>query len=155
MRGVCGLLVPLGGVRVIAAGVFFVPGIPVPQGSKKGFSARGSRFVQIVDDNKATLRPWRAEVARIAAAAWVYGRRLDGPVRVECAFVLPRPKSVRREYPHVKPDVDKLLRALFDGITDAGLVWTDDSRVVQVEASKVYGEVPGVHVTIMAIGAGA
>ena len=131
---------------------FFVAGIPVPQGSKKGFSARGSSFVQIVDDNKAKLQPWREAIAKVAAATWEYGKPLEGPVRVEAIFVLPRGKTVRREWPHVKPDSDKLLRALLDGITDAKCVWGDDAQVVQLVAEKVYGAAPGVHVVISPVG---
>lgn len=134
---------------MIVATTFFVAGVPIPQGSKKGY--RRGPGVQIVDDNKKTLLPWRAEVARVAEATWAYGAPIDGPVRVAVAFVLPRPKSVKRDRPHVAPDIDKLLRALFDGITDAGVVWADDSRVVEVEATKHYGDVPGVHVVISRI----
>lgn len=130
--------------------VFFVAGVPVEQGSKKAFVV-GRRAV-IVDNNKDRLKPWRAEVTRVARATWSYGRPIEGPVRVVASFVLPRPKSVRREYPSVRPDVDKLLRALFDGITDAEVVWRDDSQVVSVETSKVYGAEPGVHVEISSVG---
>lgn len=128
-------------------------GVPVEQGSKKAFVV-GRRAV-IVDNNKDRLKPWRAEVTRVARATWSYGRPLDGAVRVVASFVLPRPRSVRREYPSVRPDVDKLLRALFDGITDAEVVWRDDSQVVSVETSKVYGAEPGVHVEIAEMSGGA
>ena len=130
--------------------VFFVPGVPQPQGSKTAY-VRGGRAV-IVDKNPALLKPWRESVARAAAATWVHRPALAGPVRVEASFVLPRPASVRREFPHVRPDLDKLLRALLDGITDSGEVWGDDSQVVQVQTSKVYGEAPGVHVTVTPVG---
>jgi hypothetical protein len=35
-----------------------------------------------------------------------------------------------------KPDVDKLLRALMDGLTR--VVWHDDSQVIYVTVNKVY-----------------
>jgi Holliday junction resolvase RusA-like endonuclease len=130
---------------------FFVEGIPVPQGSKKGFSRPGSSFVQIVDDNKAQLAPWRNQIARRAFSTWAYGAPIDGPCRVDAAFVLPRKPSVKRALPTVAPDLDKLLRALLDGITQAGNVWADDSRVVEIHSTKVYGAQPGVHVTITEI----
>lgn len=125
---------------------FFVGGVPVPQGSKKGFVV-GRRAV-LVDDNKKLLQPWREEVARRAFSTFAYRNPTDGPVRVDAAFVLPRPASTRRALPSVKPDLDKLLRALLDGITQAGNVWADDSRVVEIHSTKVYGTAPGVHVTI-------
>ena len=102
----------------------------------------------VVDKNPALLKPWRAEVARVARATWVHRSPIDGPVQVLASFVLPKPKRVKREHPHVRPDVDKLLRALLDGITDAGVVWGDDAQVTRVETEKVYGVAPGVHVVI-------
>ncbi|KAK2701934.1 hypothetical protein QYM36_019435 [Artemia franciscana] len=125
---------------------FDAVGKPEPQGSKTGF-VRGGRAV-IVDKNPAALKSWRAEVARAAEAAWCYGAPVDGPVRVRAVFVLPRGASVKRELPSVRPDLDKLARALLDGITDAGCVWGDDAQVVRLDVSKVYGDAPGAHVRV-------
>ena len=124
---------------------FFVAGVPVPQGSKTAFVV-GKRAV-LTDANKDKLRPWRAEVTRVAGEAWAGRESLAGAVSVEVRFVFERPKTVKRDTPHVKPDIDKLLRALFDGVTDAK-VWLDDAQVVRVNATKVYGAVAGVDVSI-------
>ncbi len=129
---------------------FFVAGVPQPQGSKTAY-VRGGRAV-VVDKNPALLKPWREAVSRAAAEKWADRTAFTGAVRVEAAFVLARPASVKREYPHVRPDLDKLLRALLDGITDSGEVWSDDSQVVEVVSSKAYGAAPGVHVTVTAVG---
>lgn len=129
---------------------FFVAGVPVPQGSKKGFSRPGSSFVQIVDDNAKKLKPWRKLVTSAASAAYP-GPRAEGALLIEAEFRFERPKSVRREYPSVTPDVDKLLRALMDGITDAKTIWRDDAQVVDGFPSKRYclpGQEPGVLVRI-------
>lgn len=124
---------------------FFVAGTPIPQGSKTAFVV-GKRAV-LTDANKDKLRPWRAEVTRVAAEAWAGQESLAGAVSIEVRFVFERPKTVKRDTPHVKPDIDKLLRALFDGVTDAK-VWLDDAQVVRVNATKVYGAVAGVDVSI-------
>lgn len=126
---------------------FFVAGIPVPQGSKTGFSAKGSTFVSMVDANKAALKPWRAAITRMAESAWLDRPKITGPALVEAIFVFEQPASVKRRFPSVKPDLDKLVRALFDGITDSAL-WEDDGRVVRLVTEKVYGRAPGVHVTV-------
>ena len=131
---------------------FFVNGVPQPQGSKTGF-VQGGRAV-IVDKNPKLLKPWRAEIGRVAAAAWAEygpGSPLDGAVQVKAVFVFERPKSVKREHPSVRPDVDKLARALLDGITDAGAVWKDDSQVTRLDVRKRYGSAPGVLVTVEGI----
>ena len=59
------------------------------------------------------------------------------PVSVKIAFTLRRPKSVTRPVPHLKPDLDKLVRSTLDALTQAG-VWVDDGLVCSLEASKVY-----------------
>ena len=48
--------------------------------------------------------------------------------------------------PGTRPDLDKLARALLDGIT--GVVVKDDSLVVDLMVGKRYGEAPGVVVEI-------
>lgn len=129
---------------------FFIAGIPVPQGSKTAYVV-GKRAV-LTDANKKTLKPWRAEVTRIAKASWADRQQLvDVAVRVVATFVFERPKSVRRSAPSVKPDIDKLARALLDGVTDSG-IWKDDSQVTRLEVEKVYGAAPGVHVVISRAG---
>ena len=123
---------------------FFIPGIPIPQGSKKGFIA-GKRVV-IVDDNAATLKPWRAVVAKAANR----GMTLDGPVHADLLFVMPRPQKPRWDVPAVKPDIDKLTRAIFDGLTEGGLL-ADDARVTRMVVEEVYASPispVGVHVTV-------
>lgn len=129
---------------------FFAEGTPVPQGSKNAY-VRGGRAV-LVDAN-ACLKPWRAIMrdaaeAAIDEAGW---ETLDEPCRVYLGFTMPSPKRPRWWVPAVKPDLDKLTRAVFDALTDAG-VWKDDSRVVSMEVTKRYaddeGDVPGVWVEV-------
>ena len=130
---------------------FFAEGTPVPQGSKNAY-VRGGRAV-LVDANPR-LKSWRALVREAAEAAmedagW---EMLDEPCRVYLGFTMPRPKRPRWWVPAVKPDLDKLTRAVFDALTDAG-VWRDDSRVVRMEVTKKYeseeeGAVPGVWVEV-------
>lgn len=121
-------------------------GEPIPQGSMKAF-VRNKR-AHLTSDNPR-LKAWRKAVtaqARPHAGAYTGNR----PLHVTYRFFLPRPKSVRRWLPWVKPDLDKLIRAVNDGISDAG-VWDDDSRVTTITAWKVYeapGYRPGVCVTI-------
>lgn len=126
---------------------FFVEGVPVPQGSKTGY-VRGGRVV-LVDANASRLKPWRAVVAAAARAVGV--DMLTGPVRVRLDFVLPRPQRPKWDVPAVKPDLDKLTRAVFDGVVDGGLL-RDDSLVVDAGLSKRYGEPAGVWVWMEGVG---
>lgn len=125
--------------------VFTVEGLPVPQGSKTIAKAGGKAWLR--DSNAARLKPWRA---RVAAAADV-GHTFDVPVFVAAVFFLPRPKTVRRLLPSVKPDLDKLFRALGDGMTDGGLL-ADDSLIVSQWVHKRYESASnpaGVRVLVM------
>lgn len=124
----------------------WVAGKPAPQGSKRGYARRGQGgklHVSIVEQVKA-VAPWRADVR---AALEDHGRDnplgpLAGPVVVKLVFVMPRPASTpkKRTPAAVKrPDLDKLVRAVFDAIGSAG-VWADDSQVVTVHAHKRLAE---------------
>ena len=142
-----------------------VPGDPETQGSMKAF-VRGKRAV-VVHDESARLNFWRGLVAITARRAWGRAPRLDEPVALAVTFRLARPAghygtgrnagTVRPSapaLPHKKPDLDKLVRAIGDALTEAG-IWADDSRVVQLTATKVYagpGEEPGVDVTVAPLG---
>lgn len=135
----------------MTATTFFAPGIPVPQGSKKAFVV-GKRAV-IVDVKPELLSAWRQQIARVAFSVFAYRNPIEGACRVDAAFVLPRKPSVTRPLPvgARDGDIDKLVRALLDGITQAKNVWPDDSRVAELHTSKVFGAAPGVHVTITPI----
>jgi Holliday junction resolvase RusA-like endonuclease len=120
--------------------VIRVPGIPQPQGSKTKTRLGGMR-----DANSERLIPWRNAVT-VATVQTVghHWQPLDGPLSVSVIFTMPKPASApkrRRTWPAKKPDLDKLIRAAFDGITDGGL-WRDDALVVDVYARKVYAGDP-------------
>lgn len=121
----------------------FVAGSPAPQGSKK-YLGNGI----MVESSKA-VKPWRVDVAWAVRAH--FPTPLDGAVRLELEFVMPRPKSApKKSTPAAvkRPDLDKLARAVLDAIT--GVVVADDSQVVELVASKriaEIGEASGVFLT--------
>lgn len=128
---------------------FFVPGLPAPQGSKRivpGGGRTGGRPI-LIESNDAAKRQWRTTVSiearRVALELRARGRVLPlaGPIVLGVRFFLPRPASAaRRAYPHTKPDLSKLLRALEDSLT--GVLIVDDARIVQASVAKEFGE-PG------------
>ena len=130
---------------------FWVPGVPQPQGSKTAFVVNGRAV--IVDKNPKLLKPWRTAVTAAAREAWQGREQLAGAVSVCLQFRIERPASVRREFPSVRPDLDKYVRAVFDGITDAGC-WVDDGQVVEVQASKDYEDRAGVLVRVVSLDEG-
>ena len=66
----------------------------------------------------------------------------EGSVGVELVFYLHRGKTVKRNRPHIAPDIDKLTRAVLDAMT--GIVYLDDGQVTDLTARKEYGDEPGV-----------
>jgi hypothetical protein len=67
-------------------------------------------------------------------------------------FVFVRPESIKahkRPYPVVKPDLDKLMRAVLDSLT--GVIYVDDSQVVKAEPTKDYGPRESVTIHVEAI----
>jgi crossover junction endodeoxyribonuclease RusA len=124
-----------------------VAGIPAPQGSKRHVG--GGRMVE----QSRAVGPWReavrAETQRAFAAriesdprqpGYNMGIRVlmfDGPARVAITFRLPKPKSTpaRVLFPVKRPDIDKLARAVLDGLVAGGAL-ADDSQVVDLLVSK-------------------
>jgi crossover junction endodeoxyribonuclease RusA len=133
-----------------------VRGLPAPQGSK--WHVGGGRMIE----SSKAVGPWReavrAETQRVLDGTHSAG--LDGgPLAVELTFRLPRPrghygtgrnkgrlKASAPAFPAGRPDLDKLTRAVLDGLT-AGGVWADDAQVVNLGAWKLYGP-PGVLIQI-------
>lgn len=113
---------------------FHVEGVPIPQGSKTVASGGGKSWLR--DANGKKLKPWRALIAEAADL----GVTFDVPVVVEAVFYMPRPKKPKFDVPAVKPDIDKLARALLDGMKVGGLI-SDDSRVTRLVAEKRYSDV--------------
>ena len=66
---------------------------------------------------------------------------LFGPLEVLISFNIKKPKSVRRALPEVKPDLDNLVKGVFDGCN--GIFWKDDAQVCLMAASKNYVDGPG------------
>lgn len=118
-------------------------GDPKPQGSKSGFVNPKTGKVIITEQAGKPLKQWRSTVAEAAEQAAVKHGQQTGPLRVEVVFRLPMPKSrpatVRNAvsaWHTITPDVDKLSRALLDGLTDGGLI-PDDKVVAWLAAKKV------------------
>lgn len=122
--------------------VIEVHGTPAPQGSK----IRG-RYGSVYEANP-NVKPWRDAVRGETQDLGMIP--MSGPVDCRIVFRMPRPKGhygtgrnagqVRKsapEFPASKPDIDKLARAVLDGLTDGG-AWKDDGQVVTLIVHKVY-----------------
>lgn len=99
-------------------------------------------------------------------SAWrelVYGRALesrptvpfDGPLQLKTIFYFPRPESIKKSvvWKSTKPDLDNLLKAVMDALTQARW-WKDDGRVARVVMEKRFvgdGEASGALIEVAAL----
>lgn len=124
---------------------FKITGKPAAQGSKRHVG--GGRLIE----QSKKVAPWRKKIA--AKAAKEIAQPITGAVCLIADFAMPRPKSMARrlfELMIVRPDLDKLLRALDDGLTK--IAYTDDSQIVEIHARKRradYGEETGAYVKLI------
>lgn len=122
-----------------------IPGRPEAKGS-----LRVGKHGQVFSANPR-LKAWQQRVA-LAVAAWRKGKPLiTGPVAIVADFCFDRPPShftksgrLRKGAPLApgRPDLDKLVRGLLDGLT--GVLFKDDAQVCELDVSKRYYETPGV-----------
>ena len=117
---------------------FRVNGIPIPQGSMKVINGR------VLHSQGSALAVWRSLIGWEAKSAGASPHSL--PVKITISFFMPRPKTVKRAYPSVAPDLDKLVRAVLDGLT--GVAYADDGQVVQIHAQKLYGASVGAEIRL-------
>lgn len=129
---------------------FAVAGRAVPQGSKRAMINKATGRAMMLESS-SRHKHWRALVALCAQQSKQRPPEpLNEPVIVALSFHFARPKShysIRKTGNLLKMDaplwatsraigdIDKLQRAVFDAITDAGWI-RDDSLIARVVSSK-------------------
>ena len=142
----------------------FVPGTAAAQGSKRHVG-----HGRMVESSKK-LDPWRARIVQFAYDHVQAGSpTFTGPVFVELTFYVARPRNhygTGRNADTLKPaaprhptgrqhgDLDKLERAVYDALTEAGVI-RDDADIVSNSDWKRWADdvpvSPGVDVTVRAM----
>jgi Holliday junction resolvase RusA-like endonuclease len=131
---------------------FMVEGTPVPKGRPR-FARRG-KFVSTYSPK--TTVDYESKVSESAKLAMGASEPLETPVGAYIYITLPVPASYSKkrtqaclsgeERPTKKSDIDNYCKAIFDGMN--GIVFVDDSLVVSLHATKVYGTVGMVEVMV-------
>jgi crossover junction endodeoxyribonuclease RusA len=116
-----------------------VEGVPIQQGSMRHIG-----YGRMIHNKAVELAAWRADIANAAKLAGC--TPILDPIEITMRFRVKRPKSVKRDYPTVAPDLDKYIRGVLDGLT--GVAYNDDSQVIDIKAQKIYSEAPGVDIEI-------
>ena len=128
---------------------FRVYGQPVAKGRPR-FTRQGRTYTP-----KRT-HDYESEVAMMAKAAMGSSEPLETPVTVCVYATFPIPQSYSKKRTeaclngserHIKrPDLDNCVKAITDGMN--GIVYKDDSQIVNLHAKKVYGTTPMVEVFV-------
>ena len=117
----------------------YVRGEPIPQPRPRVVTISG-RARAISAPGKHPVNDWKKRIM-VALATQFDGDILDGPVRLDVIFLMPRPKRLMRkkdpagEVWHItRPDADNLIKAVKDACT--GVLWQDDSQVCELIVRK-------------------
>lgn len=105
---------------------------PPTQGSLTAYSTG-----IVVDNHAKKLKPYRKAIADAYKSQDGTFYPQYTPVVLDATFYFKKPKKPKACLPSSKgADLDKLARALSDGLTD--VAWFDDCQVVEMHARKAY-----------------
>lgn len=131
-----------------------IPGTPIGKGRPR-IRNWGTHASQYTPEKTAN---YESMVALVGQQAMAGREPLDEPLATTILVVAPIPASWSKRKqamavageirPGGKPDVDNVIKALFDGLNK--VVWRDDSLVVECLAEKWYGPTPRVEMTVKA-----
>ncbi len=131
---------------------FEVPGQPVGKGRPR--IGRVGGYARMFTPEKTIS--YESTVALFASQAMSGSELLIGPVRALMKLTMAIPESWSKKKkemasaglirPTTKPDVDNVIKAIFDAVN--GVVWRDDVQVVELQVTKFYGIKPGVSVSV-------
>lgn len=133
---------------------FTVYGEPVAQGRPRATTFGGR--VRMYDPKKSSDYK---DYVRLVASEHAPERLIEGPVTVVMRFFKPIPTSFGKRKaamaeagmirPTNKPDLDNFIKSIKDSLS--GIIWKDDSQIVDIQAGKWYGGRPRVEIAIQEI----
>lgn len=131
---------------------FKVDGTPVPKGRAR--YARRGNFISTYTPEKT--RTYETLIKDAAIEAMGASEPLETPVSLYLYIRVPIPKSCTKkrleaidngsEKPTKKPDASNILKSVEDGMN--GIVYHDDSQIINIHVTKVYSSLPGVDICV-------
>ena len=89
-----------------------------------------------------------AKAYKLAANGFTFG---ECPVEIWITAVFAKAKTSKKEYPTIKPDIDNIQKAVFDGLN--GVAYNDDKQILTAVIHKTFckldGEEPRLLVAVM------
>lgn len=106
---------------------FTVPGDPVPC-PRPRVATRGGRSITYMPGDYQNAKDKVTVYALTATRKRPGEFPIEGPVLLGIRFFLLRGKTVGREFPTVKPDIENLSKTVMDALS--GVIYHDDAQVV-------------------------
>jgi Holliday junction resolvase RusA-like endonuclease len=126
---------------------FVVKGHPAPKGSRTFLGGKGAS-----KESSDNCKPWVEAIAMSCLGQRPKGVGLiKPPYRIGLRFAMPRPRNPKYDWPSADGDLDKLARAVLDGLVQGGML-LDDRHVIQLDCSKEFaaaGKSTGVSIVIL------
>jgi len=129
-----------------------VDGVPVPKGRAR-YVRRGNHISTYTPEKTRTYETLIKDAARQAMGV---SEPLETPVSLYLYIRVPIPASATKkrlqaiadgsEKPTKKPDASNVLKSVEDGMN--GVVYKDDSQIVNIHVTKVYSSEPGVDICV-------
>ena len=131
---------------------FIIPGTPVAKGRPK-FARRGNFVTTYTPEKTASYE----NLVKVTAMQAMGGRPvIDCAVTVGIDLIVTPPASWSQKkqraalsgeiFPTSKPDIDNVVKGIFDACND--IVWRDDKQACDVQVRKRYGETACARVTV-------
>lgn len=118
-----------------------------PQGKQRPRFSRRSNSIYTPKNTQMYERQI-AKAYRAAANGFSFG---DKPVDIWITAVFAKAKTSKKEYPTIKPDIDNIQKAVFDGLN--GVAYNDDKQILTAVIHKTFckldGEKPRLLITVM------
>lgn len=124
-----------------------------PQSQLRPRATRMGKGIRLYDPKKTA--DYKKYVREMAALQWKH-RKLEGALHVKLNVFRPIQKSDSKKKqdkklnhiirPTVKADIDNYSKAILDSCN--GILWVDDSQIVDLQASKFYSDNPRVEVEV-------
>ena len=144
--------------------MFLIPFEPKPQSRPRAtIRGRHAGMYEVPE-----MMKWRKQVTDYIKENY-NGRYFDGTIRVDVVFYMKAPQNVSKRpserskdkakqlysryisesLEHItKPDLDNLIKSLFDSISKSEIVWSDDNIVCDLRARKLYSPNPRIEIEI-------
>ena len=125
-----------------------------PVGKQRATYVKRGNFVQAYTPEKT--RTYETLIKEAAMEAMGSSEALETPVSLYLYIRVPIPASATKkrlqaisdgsEKPTKKPDASNILKSVEDGMN--GVVYHDDSQIINIHVTKVYSSLPGVDICV-------